>query len=177
MLRTHGRQPRPGPERYRPGADHLRDAGAPAVAVGRRLAAGRARRGAGHQEPGGAADQGRQTAPGRRADRADGHAGREPALRPVVAVRFPLPGLARLAGEVQAVRQDPGGPRAEPLRAASLAGAAVHPPAAEDRQAGHRRSAGEDGGPGLLRPRQAAGGPLCQAGRGTGRRRWKGWRA
>ena len=43
---------------------------------------------------------------GRCADRADRHAGREPAVGPLVAVRFPLPGPAGLAGQVQGVRQD-----------------------------------------------------------------------
>ena len=59
--------------------------------------------------------------------------------------------------------------RAEPLCPAASPGAAVHPAAAEDRQAGHRRPARQDRSPGLLRPEQAAGGPLRQAGPGTGR--------
>ena len=82
---------------------------------------------------------------------------------------FLCPGLLGSQNEVQAVRQDARRSRAQPLRAASRAGAAVHPPAAEDRQADHRRPAGEDGGPGVLRAEQAAGRALRQAGRGNGR--------
>ena len=92
--------------RRRRGGDQLRDALAPTVAAGHALAVGGARRGAGHQEPGRPADEGRQAAAGRRAHRADRHAGGEPLVRSLVAVRFSLSGPARLAGQVQGVRQD-----------------------------------------------------------------------
>ena len=55
-----GPQSRRGPGERGPGPDHLRDAAASTVAAGGRLATGHPRRGAGHQEPGGAADPGGQ---------------------------------------------------------------------------------------------------------------------
>ena len=55
------------------------------------------------------------------------------------------------------------------LRPAARPGAALHPAAAEDRQARHRRPARQDRGEGVLRPDQAAGGAL----RAGGRRSWR----
>ena len=137
------------------------------------LAVGRARRGPGHQEPRRTADEDGQAAQGRRTDRADRHAGRKPAVGPLVAVRFSVSGPAGLASQVQGVRQAAGRAAGEPLRAAAEPGAAVHPAAAEDRPPHHRRPAREGRGPGVLRAEQAAGGDVRQDGQGTGRRAWK----
>ncbi len=57
-----GRGPGQGPAEHRRRADNLRHAAASAVAARSRLATGCAGRGSGDQEPGGAADEGRQTA-------------------------------------------------------------------------------------------------------------------
>ena len=66
--------------------------------------------------------------------RPDRHAGGEPAGRPVVAVRFPQSGPAGLGQGVRRFRQGAGEARAQSLRPAARAGAALHPAAAEDRQ-------------------------------------------
>ena len=60
------------------------------------VATGRARRGAGDQESRRQADARGQAARRARADRADRHAGREPARRPLVDLRLHQPGPARL---------------------------------------------------------------------------------
>ena len=67
------------------------------------------------------------------------------------------------------LRQEAGRARAQPLRPAARAGAALHPAAAEDRQVRHRRPAGQDRGQGLLRPQPQAGGALRAGGDGSGR--------
>ena len=137
--------------------------------LGRALAAGRAGRSPGNQESGLAADEARQAAAGQGADRPDRHAGGEPVVGPLVAVRLSLPGPAGHTGQVQAVRQAAQRADGEPLRAAAEPGAAVSPAAAEDRPPRDRRPAGEGRGAGLCRAEQAAGRPLRQAGRGAGR--------
>ena len=158
-----------GVARRRRRRDQLRHALAAGMADGNSLAVGGAGRGAGHQEPGRPADEGRQAAAGRRPHRPDRHARREPLVRSLVAVRFSLSGPAGHAGQVQGVRQETGRPPGEPLRAAAEPGAAVHPAAAEDRPPHHRRPAREGRSPGLLRTFQAAGRDVRQAGPRTGR--------
>ena len=76
-----------------------------AVALGRALAAGRARRGPGDQEPRRRQTKTVKRLQCRRADRADRHAGGEPPVGPLVAVRFSLSRPAGIASQVQAVRQ------------------------------------------------------------------------
>ena len=80
---------------------------------------------------------------------------------PLVALRFPRPGPARLGRGVQDGSSSALAKRRRagygPLRRAR---AAVHPAAAEDRQARHRRPARQDRGAGLLRADQGAGGAL-----------------
>ena len=51
------------------------------------------------------------------------------------------------------------------VRTAAKSRAALHPAAAEDRQAGDLRPPGQDGGESLLRAEQAPGGPLPASGR------------
>ena len=82
---------------------------------------------------------------------------------------FLVSGIARNAGQVQAVREDTWRPPGEPLRAAAEPGATVHPAAAEDRPPHHRRPAGEGRSPGVLRTEQAAGRDVRQTGPRTGR--------
>ncbi len=87
------------------------------------------------KNPVGTSDEGGQAAEDRLADRVDRHAGGESSVRPVVAVRFSLPWLARSAAEVQEVCQSRWrAATARPLRAASPARRALHPASAEDRQ-------------------------------------------
>ena len=57
---------------------------------------------------------------------------------------------------------------AQSVRPAARAGAALHPAAAEDRQVGHRRPAGQDRGQGVLPPQPQAGGALRAGGEGSG---------
>ena len=97
----------------------------------------------------------------RRAHRADRHAGREPARRPVVDLRFHQPGPAGSAKAVHAATPSAWpSATAQPVRPAARAGAALHPAAAEDRQARHRRPAGQDRGEGVLRAEPQAGGAV-----------------
>ena len=110
------------------------------------MAAGRARRSAGHQESGRQADQSGQEAQGRGAHCPDRHADREPARRPLVDLRFHQ---SRTAGLVQAVldlRQASRRPASQSLRTAARTGASLHPAPHEDRQEHHRRPAGQDRG-------------------------------
>ena len=67
---------------------------------------------------------------------ADGHAGREPPGRPVVDLRLPEPGAARLGQALSTglCKLHGGGPITFRLRAAAAAGAAVYPETAQDRQ-------------------------------------------
>ncbi len=86
----------------------------------------RARRGSGHQEPGRQADsRGQDTAredpPG-----ADGHAGREPIGRSLVAVRFHLPWSARFGQGIRSLRQVRREARSRRLRPAARAGPSLH---------------------------------------------------
>ncbi len=147
----------------------LRHALASGLADEDSLAVGGVGRGAGHQEPGRPADQGRQAAAGRGPHRPDRHAGGEPLVRSLVAVRFSLSGLAGRAGPIQGVRQEAGRPPGEPLRAAAEPGATLHPAAAEDRPTHHRRPARQGRSAGVLRTFQAAGRDVRQTGPGVGR--------
>ena len=97
--RPHRGGPRPRVARLRRGRNQLRHALASRMAGGNPLAVGGVGRGAGHQEPGRPANEGRQTAPGRCPHRADRHAGREPLVRSLVVVRFSLSGIAGHAGK------------------------------------------------------------------------------
>ena len=73
---------------------------------------GGARRGAGHQESGRQADQDGQAAPGRYAHRADRHAHREPARRPVVDLRLHQSWTVGIVEAVFVLRQTPRRPAA-----------------------------------------------------------------
>ncbi len=70
-----------------------------------RLAPRRRRRGASHQEPGGEADARREGAAGAGPHRVDRHADREPPRRPVVDLRLPQPGAARIGQAVHRAHQ------------------------------------------------------------------------
>ncbi len=110
-----------------------------------------------------------------RADRAHRDAGREPARRSVVDLRFHQPRSARLRQGVLELRQAPRGTASQSVRAAARAGASLHPEAAEDRQDGDRRPAGQDRGQGVLPAHAHAGSALSGSGDGAenraGRRR------
>ena len=97
------------------------------------------------------------------------HAGREPAGRSLVAVRLHVPRPARLVQGVRSVRQDGREARARRLRSAARAGSPLHPPAAQERQARHRGSAGQDRGARVLRPHEEAGRPIPADGRRAAR--------
>jgi hypothetical protein len=84
---------------------------------------------------------------------------------------FLNPGLLGTAKQFKRVRQAAQRAGRTLVRAAAAAGAALHPAAAEDRQAHHRRPARQDRGEGLLRPEQAAGRPLPAGGRDLARLR------
>ena len=73
---------------------------------------------------------------------------------------FLNPGLLGGAKAFGAFVKKLGKQRAQPLRPAADAGPALHPPPAQDRQARHRRPAGQDRGQRLLQPQQAAGGAV-----------------
>ena len=79
---------------------------------------------------------------------------------------FINPGLLGSAQGVHALHQAARGAAAQSVRAAARAGAAVHPAAAEDRQDGHRRPAGQDRGQGVLRA-DAASRPRSTSRRST----------
>ena len=104
------------------------------------------------------------------AHRAHRHAGREPPGDLWSLFDFLNPGLLGSAKEFPAfVKRLATGRRTAygPLRAP---GAALHPAAAEDRQARHRRPARQDRGEGLLPLSPSAGRALPASGRRTGRR-------
>ena len=115
------------PERLagcRSGDHELRLAAAHSMARGSLLAPGRARRSAGHQESRSQADPGGQEAEGAGAVRAHRHAGREPARRPLVHLRFHQSRAARIGEGVLELREAPGGaaPQSVRLRCANWCG-------------------------------------------------------
>ena len=92
--------------------------------------------------------------------RADRHADREPAERPVVDLRLRQPGPAGLGHHLHGADQAPGQPAAQRLRPAARSRASVHPATAQDRSLGDRGPAGEDRGQRVLPAGAPAGGPL-----------------
>ena len=92
--------------------------------------------------------------------RTDRHADREQSARPLVDLRFHQPGSDGIVESFRRFRQAPLRAGAALLRAAAQARRALHPAPAQDRQKRHRRSAGQDGGQGLLLAQQATGGAL-----------------
>ena len=142
---------RPGPARHRPGADHLRDARAQPwlLEVGWRLVvldeAQAIKNPAARQT---------KTVKRLKADARIVLTGTpvENRLSDLWSLfDFLCPGLLGSQEKFKKFVKTLEARRAEPLCAAAHPGAALHPPAAEDRQAGHRRPAGQDGSPGLLR--------------------------
>ena len=77
---------------------------------------------------------------------------------------FLNPGLLGSAKAFSAFTKRLSSAAAQSVRAAARAGAPVHPAAAEDRQVGDRRSAGQDRGQGLLPADAQAGGALPAGG-------------
>ena len=172
--RSHGRQPRHGAARRRRGDHDLRHAAAAGVAAGRALAvwpcSTRPRRS-------------RTRRPGRRKAVKRLQADARIALTGTPVENrlsdlwslfdFLCPGLLGSQTKFKEFVKRLNEREQQPLRAAAEPGAAVHPAAAEDRPPHHRRPARQDGGAGVLRPEQAAGGAVRQAGRGAGRRAWR----
>ena len=137
------------------------------------LASRRRRRGAGDQEPRRQANPRGQGARRGRPRRAHRHADREQSARPVVDLRFPQSGAARLVEGVRGFRQAARRSDAALLRAAAQARRALHPAPAENRPQRHRRSSRQDRGQGLLRSEPQAGRPLSDDGRGNSRSGWR----
>ena len=102
----------------------------------------------------------------RGAHRPHRHAGREPASRPVVALRFPQSRPAGFGQGLQRRSSSAWRTAAQLYGPLRDAGAALHPAAAEDRQDGHRRPARQDRDEGLLPLEPNAGGALPAGGRG-----------
>ena len=99
--------------------DELRRPSAARLARQDPVAARRRRRGAGDQESRRQADPRRQGARRREPHRAHRHAGREQSSRPVVDLRFPQSGPARLVEGLRRLRQEPRRPHAAVLCAAA----------------------------------------------------------
>ena len=128
----------------------------------RRVGAGRARRGAEHQDDRREADARDPLAAGPPPRRAHRHAGREPPRRADSIMDFLNPGLLGPADGVQAALR--AADRALARRARDRAPAAgdrpLHPAPPEDRQGDHRRPAREDRDARRLPSDQGAGDPL-----------------
>ncbi len=131
---------------------------------GDRLGPRRPGRGAGDQEPGGPADARRQGAPFARADRADRHADREPPRRPLVPLRLPQPGPARVGAAVHRDDEAPGRAAAQRLRPAARPRASLHPATPQDRPARDLRPSRQDRGERLLPAQPRPGRPLRAGG-------------
>ena len=158
---------RPRNCRTRPRPHHLRHVLAATVAAEVRLAAGRARRGAGHQEPGARQTKAVKQLKAEPASRSPARPSRTASAIFGRSSTSSAPACWARA-EVQEVHQV-AWPRVEQTAtAAARAGAALYSAAAEDRQTRHRRPARQDRSAGLLRAGQAAGRALRQAGRRTG---------